>query len=530
MGKTTRLTTEQFIEKARFVHGDKYDYSKVEYIDMQTKVCITCPIHGEFWQLPNNHIKNHGCPKCAKDILSQKKTMSTEDFIQKAKLVHGDKYDYSKVEYNGQKEQVCIICPIHGEFWIDINNFLYNKGRGCPKCGLDRKAKARLKTKEIFIEESITIHGDKYDYSKVEYKGNKKQVCIICPIHGEFWQKPSDHLRYHGCPKCSHEMRIKSKEEKRNNFIQKAQEKHNHKYDYSKVDYVDGDTKVCIICPTHGEFWQTPKNHMKANGCYECAKETIHQCRTRLVEDFLEDAKRLHGDKYDYSKCVYLSCDQNIEIICPIHGSFWMKPTNHIHKRFPQGCPKCGMETKIKKMRKDINLFIEEAKIIHGDRYDYSKVEYKNNKTKVCIICPIHGEFWQTPSMHLRGNGCPICRESSLERDIRAWLSQNQIDYIQQHTFEWLKYKSAMYFDFYLPKHNIVLECQGMQHFKPIKYFGGKEKYFETVEKDLLKKELCEQHGIKLLYYSNLGIEYPYEVIESKEKLIEKIYENNTNK
>lgn len=107
-------------------------------------------------------------------------------------------------------------------------------------------------------------------------------------------------------------------------------------------------------------------------------------------------------------------------------------------------------------------LFIEKAKAIHGDKYDYSKVIYINSTTKVCIVCPIHGEFWQTPSMHLRGNGCSICRESSLERDIRTWLLQNQIDYIQQHTFEWLKYKSAMYFDFYLPKYNIVLERQGM--------------------------------------------------------------------
>ena len=123
-----KLTTEEFIKKAREVHGDKYDYSKVEYVFNKTEVCIICREHDEFWQKPKNHLSGYGCPIC-----SGRKKMRTSDFIKKARSVHGEKYDYSKVEYNGNSEKVCIICPEHGEFWQRAGEHL--KGKGCDKCG-----------------------------------------------------------------------------------------------------------------------------------------------------------------------------------------------------------------------------------------------------------------------------------------------------------------------------------------------------------------------------------------------------------
>ena len=119
-----KLTTEEFIKKAREVHGDKYDYSKVEYVFNKTEVCIICREHDEFWQKPKNHLSGYGCPIC-----SGRKKMRTSDFIKKARSVHGEKYDYSKVEYNGNSEKVCIICPEHGEFWQRAGEHL--KGKGC---------------------------------------------------------------------------------------------------------------------------------------------------------------------------------------------------------------------------------------------------------------------------------------------------------------------------------------------------------------------------------------------------------------
>lgn len=193
------LTTEEFIRRAREMHGDKYDYSKSVYSGSSNKVTITCLVHGEFEQLPLHHTKGNGCPLCAKESLLS----DTSTFITRATQVHGGKYDYSKTNYSKSNEKVEIICPIHGVFTQLASNHL--SGQGCPKCGRDDGAKARLLSREEFITKSKEIHGEKYDYSKVDYKGGATKVCIICPIHGEFWQWPTAHMQGHGCPDCSRE-------------------------------------------------------------------------------------------------------------------------------------------------------------------------------------------------------------------------------------------------------------------------------------------------------------------------------------
>ena len=253
----------QFVSEAISVHGEKYDYSKVEYINSHAKVCIICPEHGEFWQIPSSHMAGCGCAACMIKDAHEKTKKTTEQFIQQAKIIHGDKFDYSKVEYNGNKTKVCIICPKHGEFWMKPNSHLC--GQGCPNC---RKNKSI--TKEEFLKKSIEVHGDRYDYSKVEYKNATTKVCIICPIHGEFWQKPVSHMKGQGCLKCGASRRAEKKKLTTDVFIKRAKDKHGDKYDYSKVEYVNANTKVCIICPEHGEFWQKPFDHLGGRGCYVC--------------------------------------------------------------------------------------------------------------------------------------------------------------------------------------------------------------------------------------------------------------------
>lgn len=186
-----KLTTEEFIKRAREVHGNKYDYSKVEYVNAHTKVCIICSKHGEFYQKPNNHLNGQGCSKCFYPNIK----LTTENFIQKAREIHGDKYDYSRVEYKDTKTKVCIICNKHGEFQQNFEKHIVRKC-GCPKCA------GKGKTVEEFVETANLIHYNKYDYSKVKYESATTKVCIICPEHGEFYQKPSKHLSGDGCPVC----------------------------------------------------------------------------------------------------------------------------------------------------------------------------------------------------------------------------------------------------------------------------------------------------------------------------------------
>ena len=219
------------------------------------------------------------------------------------------------------------------------------------------------------------------------------------------------------------------------------------------------------------------------------------------VENFILKANAKHNNKYDYSKVNYINSKTKICIICPEHGEFLQTPASHINGR---GCPLCAnIQKKVKKLSNTTN-FIKKARQIHGDKYDYSKTEYMNIDTKVCIICPKHGEFWQRPYSHLSNEGCPHCRESKLEKTIKNLLIEHNVSFERQKKFpEWLGKQSL---DFYLPEHNIAIECQGEQHFKPIKLYGG-EKGFERrqfLDEEKLKK--CTEHKIIIFYFSNRNI------------------------
>lgn len=195
-----KLTTEDFINKAKQIHGEKYDYSLSEYINAKVKVIIVCSTHGEFMQVPNNHKKGHGCDKCARDEQSRRQILSNEEFIRKAKTAHGDKYDYSLARYVNAKTKVKIICSTHGEFHQTPDSHMKS---GCLKCGLKDMADKNTKTSDDFILEATKIHGDKYDYSMVNYTGNKIKVIVICKKHGVFETTPSNHLFNKGCPSCA---------------------------------------------------------------------------------------------------------------------------------------------------------------------------------------------------------------------------------------------------------------------------------------------------------------------------------------
>lgn len=290
-------------------------------------------------------------------------------------------------------------------------------------------------------------------------------------------------------------------------------------YDYSKTEYVNIDTKITVICPKHGEFQIRPDHFFEGSGCPKCGSERGGDKNRLSLEEFIEKARKTHGDKYDYSKVEYIDARTKVCIICPKDGEFWQTPDSHLRGT---GCPKCSFQRSYKYTTEE---FIEIARKIHGDKYDYSKVEYKNRNTPVCIICPTHGEFWQKPREHFRGFGCQVCGESRLENEIKLLLDENNIKYESQKRFDWLKNKKQMPLDFYLPKYNIAIECQGEQHFKDREYFH--QVFEERVRMDLLKKKLCNENGIEVLYYSNKYLVPKgwdkYKVICSKPKLLNEV-------
>lgn len=276
-------------------------------------------------------------------------------------------------------------------------------------------------------------------------------------------------------------------------FIKRCKEKFGDEFSYDKTTYKNVRTKVIITDKNGNDFSIYPQMFLeryKNTGIIRYNKE-----------NFIKESKKIFGDRYTYDKVECSNSHDDVIITCPIHGDFIKKAYAHLIQK--QGCPKCGKSCKTLTTED----FIQRANAIHNNRFDYSKVIYERNDKKICIICPEHGEFWQTPNVHLRGCGCPKCKNSILENKTENFLIKEKIEYETQKKFDWLYNKQPLFLDFYLPHYNIAIECQGIQHFKPINHFGGKTKYNERKKNDELKKNLCDENGVKIIYLSNENFE-----------------------
>ncbi len=314
-----RLTPEEFISQCDEAHNSFYIYDKTSFMKIRDKVTITCPIHGDFEQPAGNHLKGMGCKQCA---IEDKRNKAREGFIKRANKVHSNKYNYDKMIYVNMKSDIIVTCPIHGDFNIISGNhingtgckgckgpketftekvkrihpdYIYTKlnyknprtdiivtckkhgnfiirpnillsGKGCKQC---EKEETQKVDEENFFIQAPQVHNDKYNYDKVEYKHNKINVIITCPIHGDFEQQPNNHIRGSGCPACGRD----NKKYTTTEFITSALAKHNNLYSYSNTIYTGSDNKVVITCPIHGDFEQVAGSHLHGAGCLKCARE-----------------------------------------------------------------------------------------------------------------------------------------------------------------------------------------------------------------------------------------------------------------
>jgi hypothetical protein len=292
---------KKFIIASNIKHNNKYDYSLVCCIGRE-KIQIICPHHGVFEQSPKQHLKTCGCRKC-----SNTHGYSTGEFIQRAKEKHGSKYDYSKINYTNARTKVIIICPKHGEFeQIPRGHIL---GKGCPTCGGSEKL-----TKHQFLTQADKKHKSKYDYSKTNYINARTKVIIVCPKHGEFEQVPFSHLIGKGCSACSGNKKLTTKE-----FTQKANFIHNNKYDYSMVNYKTNKKNVIIICFTHGQFEQTPDNHLSGRGCPHCTKSI-----SKLSQQWLDKLNvKIREFKIPYTNYKVDGYDQETNTAYEFYGDMW---------------------------------------------------------------------------------------------------------------------------------------------------------------------------------------------------------------
>lgn len=266
------------------------------------------------------------------------------------------------------------------------------------------------------------------------------------------------------------------------NFINKSNNLHNNKYDYSLVEYKNARIKVKILCPIHGVFEQCPDTHSRGRGCPKCKGGVGYS-----KDEFIENSISAHGLKYDYQLVNYKNTSTKVKIMCPIHGVFEQRPNDHLR----YGCEKCGIKLRSEKKTLKLDEFIFKSNIIHNNMYDYSKTNYCGHRNKVTIICPLHGEFEQTANSHLSGCGCYMCKESKGEKKIKKCLIDNKIKYIQQKKYKECKDIKPLPFDFYLPEYNVCIEYDGIQHHKSS--FFHKNKYdFEKIKiRDQIKNDFC---------------------------------------
>ena len=406
-------------------------------------------------------------------------------------------------------------------------------------------------TTDKFIEKAKSIHGDRYGYDLVEYKGSHIKIKIVCQDHGEFEQLATNHISGYGCPDKSHKSSKSTKTFTTDEIVDRARKIHKEYYDYSLLHYINMGTKVKIICPLHGLFEQKAGHHIQGSNCphkdhkifnilplevFQTRGKLIHQdkydyslveyrsvvekvniiCKIhgpfaqsgadhlsghgcqkcgdvyrKSTEDFIKEAQTVHGDRYDYSLANYISNRCDIKIICKIHGLFEQRSSEHL---YGSGCNKCGIEDKTY----SIEDFILKAQARHGFRYDYSQSQYINCRTHISIKCKQHGPFLQIASMHIFGSGCPSCGHAVSKGEI-LWLNslnvpneQRQLSIkIDNKTYKTDAYDSMSktIYEFYGDYWHGNPKVFDQKLLHPLKQISYKELYDRTIDKEILYKK-----------------------------------------
>jgi protein-arginine kinase activator protein McsA len=381
--------------------------------------------------------------------------MMKDEFIKRCNKIHRDRFDYSLIDLDDIRyiSKIPIICNIHGIFKQQARMHL--SGQGCPQCARNKNAKNRTKwTIAHFIEEASKVHKNKYSYEKVILPSKNRKVTITCPIHGDFDQLFSSHLRGTGCPNCGHENISRSLSMTQEKFILRAKKIHGNLYNYDKVKYVNGNTSVTIVCEKHGDFNQKPRQHLAGQGCPECGK---NKCvpHKMLHKDFIQRVKDIYGNKYDYPE-EYKGSQTKIKIICREHGEFYQMPSC-LWRGI--GCPKCG--NKKKGAPWGFIEFLQRARQLHGDKYEYVEYSFVRMRDMVNIICPTHGEFSQVAQAHIAGQGCPKCGNtfSKGELEITEWLTSLGFHVVQRIRSI---LSSGKELDIYIPDFKLAIEYNGL--------------------------------------------------------------------
>jgi Zn finger protein HypA/HybF involved in hydrogenase expression len=363
-----------------------------------------------------------------------------------------------------------------------------------------------FKTTKQFIQSATEIHKNNFSYDKTEYISSKEKLYITCnSCNNNIYIRASHHLNGVGCRKCSTKNRSILQTKTTAEFVKEAIFIYSNHYNYDKVIYIKSNKKVKIYCNIHQVFfYQTPNVHLLGSGCRICANENIGIKNSKSIEDFIDQAKILHKNKYLYHKSIYNHSLIPIEIFCVKCNLFFMqKPIHHLTG---SGCINCAEQNRLKSILKTKEEFLKEAIGIHGSKYNYSNIEYKNTTKKIdicCNKCKIY--FEQEPRSHLSGSGCPHCSNSNISKIEVSWL--NHLNIPQEYRQISLKIgKICIKTDAYDPETNTVYEFYGdYYHGNPKIYnifninLTVKKTFGELYKCTIIRESLIKQAGYNLI-------------------------------
>ena len=449
-----------------------------------------------------------------------KDSMETSVFLQKVKNKWGENYTFDiDSPYIERNKPLACHCEKHNIInYVNPRHFI-EKGTyycGCTECNKDSRKK---KNKDIYITNFIKRWGDGYSFDNLEYVDFKHSGIITCKEHGDFML---DEVRYAldpnnnsiPCPICNENNK---KEIRNNKYLKQLKEIYGDTYIWITKDFGDYfKDKVEFICPTHGKVSQTLCVLLNTNdednyACPKCKKDRSNLKLSYTLEEALNKAKTLECCKYyDFSMITeWFGVKHKYTFRCTKHNDFFEQTFDSLFSNNGNGCKKCNSEYMHNIEATTKEEFNQKSNEVHGNIYDYSKVNYVNTKTKVCIICPKHGEFWQRPQEHLRGSGCPKCHRSKLEEKVCVYLDKKNSEYKQEVSVKKLTNiigpgGKSQRIDIYIPNKKICIECQGIQHFTyNINNMCSptKERFNEIIKYDAYKYDSLVNNGYDVIYY-----------------------------
>ena len=500
----------EILKRLRKVHGNKYEFEIPANVRTNIKIKFFCKLHGQSEALVSQLLAGNGCKNCGRVAASTKRALTTKQWVAKAKIIHGDKYDYSKTKYINSKTKVTVTCSRHGDFEINPSNHIQpTLRRGCKGCSGGKILNFDNSTKKLsqneFLKRVKGATTKNLDFSKSIYNGQRETVKVICKIHGEFEAWPHNLFAGQSCPSCAS---IETGKKHRVDPIVITERLNSHfgsKYEIDQNSIKMVTKKIKLKCEKHGWFDGLLSNLLQSSGCPICTSQRVAKIRnkknTLTKGQIIKRFKLVHGDRYDYSSIEPNGTISVVKIKCEKHGVFEQKVSTHFSGK---GCPDCGLE------QKAVNATLGQGEIyqrlidLNGKIFVYPPNCGLSLLNPMPIICREHGLFYQPLRIHLKGNGCSECSQSLGAKRVSNWLREHGIEYQVEFNIPAGKKGQPLRADFFLPDYDLFIEYDGEQHFRPVSLYSTNEEtalevFNQQKERDKAKDDWIRQNGFDLL-------------------------------